>query len=189
MRARTHDPTTAQFLSHDPLQSITRAPYYYAEDDPVDYFDPTGLSCSFNPVVSSNCFSEIPGAIGKIVNSGVEWAGENPVEAGGLALGAVSLGTGVGEVAAGADAAGNLGIVSAGTGAGAFGADISGCVRGDDVACVGAGVGAAAVGGAFAGVAGLTAGPAVGLPSGFLAFLSDLANAVDPAGASAEGCP
>jgi RHS repeat-associated protein len=66
-RARTYDPATGQFLSVDPLNSVTRAPYNYAGDDPENYFDPTGLSCSLNPIASNNCFSETPGAIGKIV--------------------------------------------------------------------------------------------------------------------------
>lgn len=43
MRARTYDPTTAQFLSVDPLEKLTRAPYNFAEDNPLNESDPTGL--------------------------------------------------------------------------------------------------------------------------------------------------
>lgn len=43
LRARTYDPATAQFLSVDPLAAITRAPYNYAGDNPVNASDPTGL--------------------------------------------------------------------------------------------------------------------------------------------------
>ncbi len=43
MRARAYDPTTAQFLTADPLTNITRAPYYYAGDNPLNKADPTGL--------------------------------------------------------------------------------------------------------------------------------------------------
>jgi RHS repeat-associated protein len=43
MRARTYDPATAQFLSVDPLEKLTRAPYNYAEDNPLNESDPTGL--------------------------------------------------------------------------------------------------------------------------------------------------
>jgi RHS repeat-associated protein len=44
LRARTYDPATAQFLSVDPMASVTRAPYNYAGDNPVNSTDPRGLS-------------------------------------------------------------------------------------------------------------------------------------------------
>lgn len=63
LRARVYDPATAQFLTVDPLEKLTRAPYNYVEDNPVNATDPTGL-CSdgsisgfldcFNPVSSGN---------------------------------------------------------------------------------------------------------------------------------------
>jgi RHS repeat-associated protein len=63
LRNRVYDPTTAQFLTVDPLAKLTRAPYNYVEDNPVNATDPTGL-CSdgsvsgfldcFNPVSSGN---------------------------------------------------------------------------------------------------------------------------------------
>src|SRR5271154_238667 len=43
LRARVYDPSTAQFLTHDPLEAITGEPYSYAGDNPVNYSDPTGL--------------------------------------------------------------------------------------------------------------------------------------------------
>jgi hypothetical protein len=43
LRARTYHPTTGQFTSVDPLQSLTRAPYNYAFDNPLNVGDPTGL--------------------------------------------------------------------------------------------------------------------------------------------------
>ncbi len=43
LRARTYDPTTAQFLSVDPLKAITGEPYAYATDDPLTWVDPSGL--------------------------------------------------------------------------------------------------------------------------------------------------
>jgi RHS repeat-associated protein len=44
MRARVYHPTTAQFLSVDPLASITQEPYGYAGDNPLTYSDRSGLS-------------------------------------------------------------------------------------------------------------------------------------------------
>jgi RHS repeat-associated protein len=43
MRARVYDPTTAQFLTVDPMVRYTRAPYNYANDNPLNYADPSGL--------------------------------------------------------------------------------------------------------------------------------------------------
>ncbi len=40
---RYYDPTTAQFLSIDPLVAVTGEPYQYAGDDPVNGSDPSGL--------------------------------------------------------------------------------------------------------------------------------------------------
>ena len=45
MRARVYDPTTAQFLTVDPIVPITRAPYAYVNDNPLNHMDRTGL-CS-----------------------------------------------------------------------------------------------------------------------------------------------
>jgi RHS repeat-associated protein len=44
LRARWYDPATAQFVTRDPLQPITQQAYAYANDDPVNHIDPTGLS-------------------------------------------------------------------------------------------------------------------------------------------------
>ncbi len=64
LRNRTYDPSTAQFLSVDPLAMRTRAPYTYAGDNPLNVGDPRGL-CNANPFSESfwtegNCVSESP---------------------------------------------------------------------------------------------------------------------------------
>lgn len=64
LRARVYDPATAQFLSVDPMEMVTRAPYNYAEDNPLNRGDATGLS-SWNPFSESfwtegNVISESP---------------------------------------------------------------------------------------------------------------------------------
>ncbi len=69
LRARTYDPSTAQFLSGDPLRAYTGAPYAYALDNPGNLADPTGLGI----------FGEITGAVGEgvhAVGEGVQAAGE-----------------------------------------------------------------------------------------------------------------
>ena len=43
MRARVYDPATAQFLTVDPMEAITGAPYNYVGDNPLNEIDPTGL--------------------------------------------------------------------------------------------------------------------------------------------------
>ena len=43
MRARTYDPVTAQFLSRDPLGTLSGETYAYAADNPVNLADATGL--------------------------------------------------------------------------------------------------------------------------------------------------
>jgi RHS repeat-associated protein len=48
MRARVYDPATAQFLSVDPLDAISGEPYRYAEDNPFNASDPTGLLFGIN---------------------------------------------------------------------------------------------------------------------------------------------
>jgi hypothetical protein len=41
--ARFYDPTTGQFLSRDPLNAMTRSPYGYVGNNPLNYTDPLGL--------------------------------------------------------------------------------------------------------------------------------------------------
>jgi RHS repeat-associated protein len=62
LRARVYDPTTGQFLTRDPIEAVTRSPYGYAGNNPLNYIDPSGL-CNANPFTGSfwtegNCISE-----------------------------------------------------------------------------------------------------------------------------------
>jgi RHS repeat-associated protein len=67
LRARYYDPTTAQFLTRDPLEAETGAPYSYAGSDPLDASDPSGLDWC----VGSVCLGFHPSdAIRPIVNIG-----------------------------------------------------------------------------------------------------------------------
>jgi RHS repeat-associated protein len=45
LRARCYDPPAAQFISRDPITSLTGEPYGYADNDPLNGTDPTGLFC------------------------------------------------------------------------------------------------------------------------------------------------
>ena len=189
MRARTYDPATAQFLTTDPLNPITRAPYNYANDNPINYMDRTGL-CSIVPGAPENCFSEVPGAIA----SGAESVAQNPGVGGGVVLGGVAVATGVGEVVVGGTAVteGVLGTISAISGAGAAGLDAKECAAGSGAACVGAGVGAIASGGAGLVASGAVTGTAaagttaISIPTGILGFLSDTAGALGSSSSSSS---
>jgi RHS repeat-associated protein len=43
LRARFYDPATGQLLTRDPLEDVTDQPYAYADDEPIDNEDPSGL--------------------------------------------------------------------------------------------------------------------------------------------------
>lgn len=47
LRARYYDPATAQFLTIDPLVSVTGTPYAYVVGNPLNYTDPSGKDCGF----------------------------------------------------------------------------------------------------------------------------------------------
>lgn len=100
MRARYYDPSTAQFVSRDPIVSITRDAYGYAASSPLTYADPSGL------------FPSVMGTI-KAVNkvSGYVAAG-----AGTLALISSATGVGLPVGAALGTIAVTAGAVAAGTG-------------------------------------------------------------------------
>jgi RHS repeat-associated protein len=138
LRARSYDPNTAQFVSVDPLVSVTRAPYTYTNDSPLNEVDPTGF-CSINPFSSSGCLSEG-------IEAGVHFAEEHPV-ATGIALGVVAVATGGAAIAVeGGVAASALGVTAGVAGSGAVALDGAKCLNGDTGACVGAGLGVASVG-------------------------------------------
>lgn len=44
LRARYYDPTTARFLTRDPAEVLTSAPYSYTSGNPLNRTDPSGLS-------------------------------------------------------------------------------------------------------------------------------------------------
>lgn len=44
LRARFYDPGTGQFMSRDPIEGLTRRPYSYGLDNPLNRIDPSGLA-------------------------------------------------------------------------------------------------------------------------------------------------
>jgi RHS repeat-associated protein len=104
LNARYYDPTTAQFLTRDPLEAETRQPYEYASDDPIDRTDPAGLCDS--DVFSGgfwgggNCIS---GLVGGPDGGGGESVGGVVKSVAGIAGGAAAV---VGVVATGGIGAG-----------------------------------------------------------------------------------
>jgi RHS repeat-associated protein len=53
LRARFYDPSTAQFLSRDSIEPLTRRPYSYGLDNPVQYSDPSGMFAGAAPAVAA----------------------------------------------------------------------------------------------------------------------------------------
>jgi RHS repeat-associated protein len=53
LRTRYYDPNTVQFLTRDPLEASTKAPYGYAGDDPLDASDPSGQQLAANSAASA----------------------------------------------------------------------------------------------------------------------------------------
>ncbi len=73
LRAREYDPATDQFLSVDPMEAITEAPYDYTYDDPLNAIDPSGLSgCGSTFIISTVCNgleeSEVSNAAAEALN-------------------------------------------------------------------------------------------------------------------------
>jgi RHS repeat-associated protein len=76
MRAREYDPATAQFLTVDPASSLTRAPYTYALDNPVNYADPSGLEAIPLPAPVAGGCAAAPEVCGAAAVGGVDvWLG------------------------------------------------------------------------------------------------------------------
>jgi RHS repeat-associated protein len=77
LRARTYDPMTSQFLSTDPIAgqvgtTVGDSPYHYANNNPISYSDPSGMSPW--------------DGFGDAFNAGLNWVGDTASDA----LGAVA---------------------------------------------------------------------------------------------------
>jgi RHS repeat-associated protein len=62
LQARWYDPTTAQFLSVDPLVAKTGQPYEYTGDNPVNNTDPGGMVCTTQECILGDAASVMSAA-------------------------------------------------------------------------------------------------------------------------------
>lgn len=104
--ARYYDPQTVQFLTQDPLVALTGEPYSYANDNPINNTDPSGLDCGITD--PDGCINDLAGTdVGaNIVNTANQLSDYAGIASGACAL--TMFWNGVGEVclAAGAIAGG-----------------------------------------------------------------------------------
>ncbi len=146
---RYYTPQSAQFLSVDPLVTVTGQPYAYATGDPVNVVDPLGLGCGWTPGTWGTCAGDALHAVGDAAEGVGHYVAQHKTEveaAAGIALGAVAIATGVGAIAGGviigdvAISAGTLGATSFVAGAAGAALDGSQCSSRDTAACVGLGL-------------------------------------------------
>jgi len=77
LRARYYDPSTAQFISRDPITTLTRNPYGYVGGSPLNRTDASGL-CSWNPFDSDSCEIAVPArAVGNFADNTAQFFNEN----------------------------------------------------------------------------------------------------------------
>lgn len=125
LRARYYDPATAQFLTRDPIESLTRQPYSYADDNPVNETDPLGLCGHWYDLACQ--VGSAATTVGSGIATGATWAYNHPATVGLVLGGAALAATGVGAIADAGIAAG----VGAGEGLAAGAAEASGVAAAD----------------------------------------------------------
>ena len=75
LRARYYDPSTAQFLTRDPLGQLTRQPYSYANDNPINNTDPTGLDCGITD--PGGCINDAVGGAASVASNAGTFVANN----------------------------------------------------------------------------------------------------------------
>jgi RHS repeat-associated protein len=93
LRARAYDPATAQFLSVDPIEAITRAPYNYTRDNPLNFTD------QFGEFTIGTCL-HVGGLIGEVVGYQAQACAvvSSSGDIGGTVSGGPTLGGGTGAI-------------------------------------------------------------------------------------------
>jgi len=129
MRMRWYDPKTGQFLTRDPLVSISGQPYAYANGDPLDFTDPGGLVGLPNPM--SPLQKKLVQFSQSMAQKVVSWTKRN---ASGISAGASTIAMGCAFVAAPTGVlepvCGSIEAVSLGAGVLAASEDVGNVVRG-----------------------------------------------------------
>jgi RHS repeat-associated protein len=72
LRGRVYDPATTQFMSADPIEPITQAPYFYANDNPLNWADTSGL------LSLSDIGEGLEEVGGKVIHAGLDIAAVVP---------------------------------------------------------------------------------------------------------------
>ncbi len=80
LRARYYDPTTATFITPDPLQVQTQTPYTYTQGDPWNHTDPSGLSWIGDAWDATSHFADDAWDIGRKASSSVAEAVDDSLE-------------------------------------------------------------------------------------------------------------
>lgn len=70
LRARYYDPSTAQFVSSDPLSSMSGASYGYGFNDPLSNVDPTGLYAACGQIIDDDVWNSWSPDIQKLAETG-----------------------------------------------------------------------------------------------------------------------
>ncbi|WP_329587177.1 DUF6531 domain-containing protein [Kitasatospora sp. NBC_01250] len=68
LQARYYDPATAQFLTRDPAIDISRSAYGYAQDDPANVTDRSGLCWPLCTAIIGAVVGAVGGAVGGVAN-------------------------------------------------------------------------------------------------------------------------
>lgn len=117
LRARYYDPTTAQFLSRDPVAPPTPAPYEYSDGDPLNANDVLGLSTCKKP----HGILDVAGSVFDCISKGDVGGAAETTASGGLRTASTAIANSPGGML--------LGVASRATGV-----TIGGCVSADAVA-------------------------------------------------------
>jgi RHS repeat-associated protein len=75
---RYYDPASDQFLSVDPLEASTQAPYYYANDNPTNAKDPSGKA-TLGVCGAVSAIFGIGGSVGDCLTRTVDASGEDDI--------------------------------------------------------------------------------------------------------------